>query len=380
MAIQVLIVDDSLVFRSQIKAALADVPGIDVVGVAANGKIALDKLTQLKVDLMTLDLEMAEMNGLQTLAEMKKRGLKTKVIIFSSKTQAGADAAILALQSGASDVVAKPTSDNPSLHDALEAIKADLVPKIKQFIPVESGILNGKEPANSQTNWVKPIQSDSRDQHKNDTSWVRKNIELFKPTAIVIGSSTGGPDALDKLFQQLPSPIRVPIFIAQHMPPIFTASLARRIQNVSGIPCAEAQQMEPVVSGRIYVAPGDYHMSLIQHQGHLRIKLDQGPKVQSVRPAVDVLFRSAAEFFGASCMAFVLTGMGEDGLQGAQAIKKASGGIMIQSAESCVVFGMPGAIFRAGIHDKIGDLTSIKRVLENQLRMPGSIIKKDEAA
>jgi two-component system, chemotaxis family, protein-glutamate methylesterase/glutaminase len=378
--IHVLIVDDSLVFRSQIKAALADVVGISVVGVASNGKIAIEKLSQLKVDLMTLDLEMAEMNGLETLAEMKRRGIKTKVIIFSSRTQAGADAAILALQSGAADVVAKPSGDNPSLQEAMQSIKADLVPKIRQFIPAqtESALavaantspMNAKDKADNQSNTAPKIE----------TRYQKINVENFKPMAVVIGCSTGGPDALDKLFSQFPQPLRVPIFITQHMPPLFTASLAKRIQNISGIPCAEGQQWEIVVPNRIYIAPGDFHMTLTNQQGQLRIRLDQGPKVQSVRPAVDLLFRSAAEIFGSSCMGIVLTGMGEDGLQGARAIKTAGGAIMIQDSNSSVVFGMPGAIFKAGLFDKMGNLASIKRILEIQTKPSALGVQNSKAA
>ncbi|MFM8314605.1 MAG: response regulator, partial [Deltaproteobacteria bacterium] len=155
--INVLIVDDSLVFRSQIKAALTNVPGITVVGSASNGKIALEKLSTLKVDLMTLDLEMAEMNGLETLAELKKRGLKTKVIIFSSRTQSGADAAIVALQAGAADVVAKPTGENPSFEAAFLHIQSELVPKVKQFLPTENAVSSQTESVQSEKSKTESI-------------------------------------------------------------------------------------------------------------------------------------------------------------------------------------------------------------------------------
>ncbi|MFM8315656.1 MAG: CheB methylesterase domain-containing protein, partial [Deltaproteobacteria bacterium] len=197
---------------------------------------------------------------------------------------------------------------------------------------------------------------------------------------ILIGCSTGGPDALDKLFQNFPRPLDIPIIIVQHMPPVFTASLARRIQNLTGIPCAEGQQWEIVSPNRIYIAPGDFHMTLTQNDSQVRIRLDQGPKVQGVRPAVDNLFLSAVKIYGASCLGVVLTGMGEDGLQGAHAIKKAGGGLLIQSAESCVVFGMPGAIFKTGIHDKILDLAGIKRMIEAKTKKEGPAVNKVEAA
>lgn len=341
----VLIVDDSIVFRSQIKAALEGVAGISVVGVAANGKIALDKLAQLKVDLITLDLEMPGLSGIETLGEIRKRGLPIKVIVFSSLTQRGADAALQALKAGADDVVAKPQGAANSLNRAFEQIREELLPKIRQFAE--------KAP-------VSPAPKAS----PSPSGYRRVDITKSRPRCVLIGSSTGGPDALQNVFRGMGGPLPFPILLTQHMPPVFTASLARHLESVSGIPTAEAKQWETPVAGRIYIAPGDYHLTLVRSEGQIRLKLDQGPKIQSVRPAVDPLFQSAAEIFGADCVSFILTGMGEDGLAGCRAIKQAGGGVMIQNAESSVVFGMPGAVYRAGLYDAMGDLFEIRSMLD----------------
>jgi two-component system, chemotaxis family, protein-glutamate methylesterase/glutaminase len=307
-----------------------------VVGTAANGRIALAKLDQNPVDIITLDHEMPELNGIETLREIRKRGLKTRVIMFSSQTVQGAHTALESLRVGADDIVAKPVGASMSLHTAADAIRADLVPKILQF-------------------------AQGAPQVKTFDSTTLKCVALsaLRPSVIVIGSSTGGPTALEKVLSTLKSPLRCPILITQHMPPVFTQTLADRLASISGIPSAEAKQMELLSPNRIYVAPGDYHMSLFNSADGVKIRLTQGSLRNSVRPAVDYLFESAAEIYGNRCLGVVLTGMGEDGLAGAKAIKSAQGAILIQSKESCVVFGMPGAVYSAGAYDKIGDLTEI---------------------
>jgi two-component system chemotaxis response regulator CheB len=208
-----------------------------------------------------------------------------------------------------------------------------------------------------------PFVLDRKIQPTAATSYKKVDLDTFLPSIIVIGCSTGGPDALEKVFCNIKSPISCPILITQHMPPIFTKSLARRLQNLTGIESAEGIDSEAVRPNRIYIAPGDYHMSLVKQGTSLKIKIDQTPHRNSVRPAVDPLFESAAELYGQFCMGFILTGMGEDGLIGSKAIKEREGGIMIQSQKSCVVFGMPGAVYSAGLYDGIGDLTEISKTI-----------------
>lgn len=343
---RVLIVDDSVVFRSQIKAALEGAALIEVVGVANNGKIAIQKLGQLSVDLVTLDMEMPEMGGLETIREIKKLKYPVRIIVFSSHTTRGSEMAIEALALGADDFLPKPVlSEGAQLSDINSRIRAELLPKINQFIvdPSKSKSVVGGLPGISA---------------RVETGFQKKDISTFLPHALVVGSSTGGPPALEKVLGGLKPPLKIPIFIVQHMPPVFTASLAKRIQDITGIPSEEAKNEEEVKANHIYVAPGNYHMSL-KKTDSVRIVLDQAPQRNSVRPAVDVLFESAAKIYGTKCMAVVLTGMGEDGMLGCRAIKQSGGGVMIQDKESCVVFGMPGAVFQAGCYDEILNPQSI---------------------
>lgn len=348
-ALRVLIVDDSVVFRSQIKAALQESPLIEVVGVANNGRIALEKLAQGSIDLVTLDMEMPEMGGLETLKAMRKAGFRTRVIFFSSHTTRGSEAALEALSAGAEDFVAKPTSEAGSeFTSAAERVRSELLPKVLQFVENRNEIL--ATPNKAQSLAAVP---------KN-----RRDLATFLPQCIVIGSSTGGPPALEQCLSGIAQAPRVPIFIAQHMPPVFTASLAKRLGDATGVEAAEGKSNELVVPRRIYVAPGDYHMSLKKDGADVRIQLDRGPQRNSVRPAVDNLFESAAEVYGSRCLAVVLTGMGEDGKLGCRAVKQAGGGVMIQNKESSVVFGMPGAVFEDGCFDDIGALATINQLLK----------------
>ncbi len=346
---RVLVVDDSVVFRSQIKSALEENNEITVVGVAANGKIALEKIEQNVVDVIILDLEMPVMDGMQTLEEMKKRKLGQKVIIFAAPTGEGIDLAFRALKAGASDFIAKPTGNSGSLEEALEGIKKELIPKVLQF--------KGKIEKNLNKTEVVP-EVNSPYIEKNIEKINLSNLFLKKPKAIGIGSSTGGPNALEKMLVLLKGrSLNVPILIAQHMPPKFTEALAQRIEVISGHHCTEAKHGEIIKSGHIYVAPGDYHMSVEKRSdGNIYVRLDQGPKRNSVRPAVDNLFESLASNYAQYCTVFVLTGMGEDGLVGAQAIKSASGTVIIQDQASSTVWGMPGAIYATGHFDLMSSI------------------------
>jgi two-component system chemotaxis response regulator CheB len=354
-AIRILILDDSVVFRSQIRAALEGIQGIEIVATVASGRIAIKKLQEGPIDLVISDLEMPEMTGLEFLKELKKLSLSPKVIVFSSFSTHGAEITMEALRLGASDFVPKPNGENSgnSYHytkengssvssDPKDKIRALLLDKIFGLFNITPGTTSGVNLNQVQVSW-----------------------DTFNPKVIVIGSSTGGPNALEVIFSKIKAPFSCPILIVQHMPPLFTAILAKRLENLSQIPCAEAQHNEPLQSNRIYVAPGDYHMRLVHVQSGIQITLDKNAHEHAVRPAVNPLFVSAAKIFGRSCLGVVLTGMGEDGKTGAQEIKKMGGKVMIQNKESCVVFGMPGAVFLAGAYDKVGDPQTISDTLIN---------------
>ena len=352
---RVLVVDDSVVFRSQITNALDNIEGIEVVGTAAHGGIALQKLTQSSIDLVVLDMEMPEMTGLEFLREIKKIGSTVKVIVFSSQTQRGAEAALDALSAGAVDVVAKPSSDGHSFESVAKAIHDALVPKILQF---------SKDYGFKKTKGTSVVASE-----KPAAKKIRERVDLNKilPTVLLIGCSTGGPPALEKIFSVLKGPYRIPVLICQHMPPIFTENLAKRLGEMTGVPAGEGKHGEIVRPNRIYVAPGDFHMTIGGSASHPVILLDQSPQRNSVRPAVDSLFESGARIYGNGALSVVLTGMGEDGLIGARAVHQNGGTVVIQDKESSVVFGMPGAIYAEDEYDAILSLADFPAALKSQL-------------
>jgi two-component system chemotaxis response regulator CheB len=356
-------VDDSVVFRTQISGALSSVPGIEVVGTASNGSIALQKLKQLRVDLITLDMEMPEMDGIATLKALRAEDQTTKVIVFSAQTVRGAEKAMEALRAGADDVIAKPSADDLNFEKAMDAVKTALVPKINQFIKEASkASLNSSAIAAPFLSKPEPIPP------ATSPRYIRRPIRSMFPKVIVIASSTGGPTALEAIFSKIPGPYSLPVLISQHMPPVFTQIMAHRIGDLTGVKAEEAKDGEAIEKNRIYIAPGDYHLRLERKQDQVVAKVSQEALRNSVRPAADYLFESAARTFGRNSLGVVLTGMGEDGRDGSKAIKECDGCVLIQSKESCTVFGMPGAVFECGAYDEIGDLNYITEQLKLLLK------------
>lgn len=347
--VKVLIVDDSVVYRSQIRAALQSISFVEVAGAASNGRLAIERLALDDVDVVILDLEMPEMDGIQTLKEVKKRGLKCRVLLFSSYSKRGAEITMEALSHGASDFVAKPGvgSTDPGQNPA-GYIRALLEPKLQALSPEES-----KAPV------LKKINNTSR---FPGVIW-----DIFYPKLVVIGSSTGGPTALENIFSQIRGPLNCPIIIVQHMPPIFTTTLAERISKITGIKAVEAVHGDVLEKNCIYVVPGDYHLRLEGDVHHTRMLLSQDAQINSVRPAVDPLFATASNIFKEHCLGLVLTGMGMDGRDGALSIKENGGAVVIQDQNSCVVFGMPGAVFNAGAYDRIESLENIVSILHDKV-------------
>jgi len=355
---RIMVVDDSIVFRSQISSALTGVEGIEIVATAANGNIALQKLEQLQVDLITLDMEMPELNGIETLKLIRAKGYRVKVIVFSSQTIRGAEKALEALREGADDVVAKPEGDGVNFETALISIRSSLVPRVKQF-----QTLTATTPKPTYTG-----ESILRPQQAALAKSIKQRIHGFDPQAIVIASSTGGPTALETIFSQLKGPFKKPIFLVQHMPPVFTQILAKRLGSLTDTPATEAIFSQKVQSNSFLVAPGDYHMVLNKQADGVYATLNQTALRQSVRPAADNLFETASEIYGNQLLGIVLTGMGEDGLVGAKQVRAKGGRVLIQSKESCVVFGMPGACFAQDEYDEIASLDGIVQLLKGILK------------
>jgi two-component system chemotaxis response regulator CheB len=342
--IRVLVVDDSVVIRRLLTDILNQDPQIEVVGTAANGRIALAKLPQLNPDLVTLDIEMPELDGLETLPELRKLDPKLPVIMFSTITERGAVATLDALARGASDYVAKPANVG-SVSAGIQSIKDQLVPKIKslcQRIALPSSV-NGRAAPPSKL--LQPR--------------VLSRPAAQRCDAVLIGSSTGGPMALAAVLGALPAEFPVGIVVVQHMPPVFTRHLATRLNQECALNVSEAAGGEQVQPGQVLIAPGDFHLELQRHGLAVKTVLGQGPPENSCRPAVDVLFRTAAEAYGAGCLAVVLTGMGQDGLRGAHHIAAAGGTVMAQDQASSVVWGMPRAVTEAGLAQRTLPLSSI---------------------
>lgn len=352
--IKLLIVDDSVLFRSQIQLALKDCPNIELVGAASNGKIALDKMMFQDIDLITLDIEMPVMDGIETLKEMKARGLKTRAIMFSSQSKAGAEKTMDAMKMGAIDFVPKPLPDETKLSPA-DKIREALLPKILSLFSLKSST---------------PLPSAHTAVRNSHFIW-----EAFRPEILVVASSTGGPNALVDYFSQMTEVLPFPVLIAQHMPPIFTASLAERIGACCGKVSREAVHGEILKPNQIYMAPGNYHMRLSGEKNSTVVLLDQAPQRNFVRPSADFLIESAAKIYTRNCLGVIFTGMGRDGADGATAIKMLGGAVMIQSEASCVVFGMPGAVSESGHFDYTGTPQELanKTLMAAKIRRAGHV-------
>jgi two-component system, chemotaxis family, protein-glutamate methylesterase/glutaminase len=340
--IRVMVVDDSTVMRRSICAALGSDPQIDATATAQNGKIALQKLALSQVDVITLDVEMPELNGIDTLKEIKRLYPKIPVIMVSSLTSKGATTTLDALQLGAADYITKPGSVT-SMEQSMELLKSELIPRVRELAGLRA---------------IKPAPKAAPVQPKPTVKKVA-NLLPQRIEALAIGVSTGGPNALGKVIPNLPEGFNVPVFIVQHMPPVFTKSLADRLSRDSKIKVVEAEHGMIVQRGWAYIAPGDYHMVVVREGAQVLIHLNQNAKENSCRPAVDPLFRSIAQVYGAKTLACILTGMGNDGLKGAEVLSAAGAEIIAQDKASSVVWGMPGAVTDAGLADPILPLGEI---------------------
>lgn len=342
--VKVLIVDDSGVYRSMIRSVFEDIGRFEIIAAVGSGILAIEKLLAHQIDLLVLDLEMPDLDGIGTLREMNKRGIKCKTLVFSSLSKYGAQCTMDALNLGATDFVTKPGHDDGSTSPMIK-IKNAIMPKVQ-----------GLFPENHATTIVPKVESKIK-----NLRW-----EVFRPKIILIGSSTGGPTVLERIFSQLHGDLNCPIVITQHMPPTFTATLAERLSRNSGLQCAEAKDGERIEKNRVYIAPGDYHLRLRGTAEEAYFSLDQGPQIQSVRPAVDPMFETASVIYKDKCLAMVLTGMGYDGRDGAREIKKQGGLVAIQEKNSCTVFGMPGAVYEAGLYDVIESPDELAKTIKDK--------------
>jgi two-component system chemotaxis response regulator CheB len=344
--IRVLVVDDSLVMRSLLRMVLGTEPRIIVAGTASDGESALKAMDQLRPDLVLMDIEMPGLDGLSTLRRMRVLHRKMPVIMCSTLTRRGAGVTIEALALGAADYVTKPDRAC-SREDAIWQLAVQLVPKVL-------ALTASLDEAQSRTPPLAPMP----------VPVVKPAVRqsgFAQPRVMVLGISTGGPAALDRLIPALPADFPLPILLVQHMPQLFTRLLAERLDQRSKLNVSEAVDSEPVVAGHVYVAPGDQHMKVVVAQGNRSsvLRITQGPPENHCRPAVDVLFRSAIPVYGRGVLGVIMTGMGSDGLLGCQGIRNAGGTILAQDEESSVVWGMPGSVVKAGLADRIVPLSGM---------------------
>jgi two-component system, chemotaxis family, protein-glutamate methylesterase/glutaminase len=351
--IRVLVVDDSVVIRRLVTHALEEDPAIEVVGAAANGAIALQRIPQFNPDVLTLDIEMPEMDGLETLRHVRVEYPELRTIMFSTLTERGAAITLEALSLGACDYVAKASNEG-SLDRSMARLREELIPKIKQFFHVVA-------PANAEVKPAAPPIS---------ISPVLFRGMGIRPKIVAIGVSTGGPTALGAILPEFPVDFPLPVLVVQHMPPLFTRLLAERLHSTCRLPVAEAKQGERVTPGRILIAPGDFHLKVTTSNGVVTTCLDQSPQLNSCRPAVDALFTSIGEVYGGAAIAVVLTGMGQDGLHGSQILKARGASIVAQDEATSVVWGMPGAVVNAGLADRV---VPLERVVPEICQMTGRI-------
>jgi two-component system, chemotaxis family, protein-glutamate methylesterase/glutaminase len=356
--IRVLIVDDAVVFRRLVAEELGRDPALDVVGTAADGRIALAKLAQLSPDLVVLDVEMPELDGLATLKELRKTYPRLPVIMFSALTVRGAEATLDALSLGATDYFTKPTNAG-GLDASLGVIREQLIPKIKALCP---GAGNGA-PAAGRANLVaRPSVIGA------PATSTAARIPSGRVDVLAIGTSTGGPNALVEILRPLPADFPVPIVIVQHMPPMFTRLLAERLSAECAIPVQEASSGTILQAGKAWIAPGDFHMIVAPEARQMRLQLNQEPPENSCRPAVDVLLRSVAKAFGPNSLTVILTGMGQDGMRGCEHVREAGGQILVQDEPTSVVWGMPGSVARAGLADRVLPLSLMANEILRRVR------------
>ena len=346
--IRVLIVDDSAVMRSLLRSVILSDPGLEVAGTAADGATALESIRLDSPNLVLLDVEMPVMDGLATLREMRARRHTMPVIMCSALTQHGATVTIEALASGASDYVAKPTGQS-GREAAARALAQELLPKIHAL----TAHLQPRPPAPAAPRTLLPMPAAPQPLAPRVST---------KPTVLAVGVSTGGPAALDVLLPQLPQNFPVPVLIVQHMPEMFTRLLAERLSRRCPLQVSEAEEGMPATAGSIYIARGNWHMEAVaaaRPGAPASLHLTQDPPENHCRPAVDMLFRSAARVYGSGVLAVVLTGMGYDGLAGSRVILEHGGSVLAQDQASSTVWGMPGAVAQAGLAYKVLPLSGI---------------------
>jgi two-component system chemotaxis response regulator CheB len=371
--LRVLVVDDTIVYRKIVSDVLSVIPGVMVVGSANNGKIALSRIQNLKPDLITLDVEMPEMNGLQVLEHIRKGNLDTEAIMLSTLTVKGGEMTIKALELGAFDFIPKPQEG--TMAENMAAVTALLTPMIRNIQKrietkkrIREKYQSGKPspfPAAPLGTALPPRMESRPLQTRPFSSGIRSRSEI-----VAIGISTGGPNALSRMMPMLPADINVPIVIVQHMPPLFTQSLANSLNAKCNIAVREAKHGDILEPNVALIAPGGKQMRIAAHGDGKRrmVQITDDPPLNSCKPSADYLFFSVATHYVGRATGVIMTGMGSDGTKGLKLMRENGAGIIAQSEETCTVYGMPKEPIESGIVDTIAPLDRIAEEIVKTLK------------
>ncbi len=352
--IKVLIVDDTVLYRKIIRDTLSAFEEVDVVGTAANGKIALSQITALKPDLVTLDQEMPELNGVQTLRMLKAfNGKMPATVMVSAHTTKDAAVTMQALELGAFDFITKPAGT--SMQSNITALEQQFKP-ILQAYAIKNNL--GRAPLSAKKDFETSVP---RNGGIDPETFTGKAISAnIRPEAVAIGISTGGPKALAQVIPHLKSSLSQPVFIVQHMPAMFTKALADSLNEKSSLQVKEAENGEIVSRGKVYIAPGGKQMKVVKSLGgRITIEITDDAPENFCKPAADYLFRSIADVYGSKTLGVIMTGMGRDGVKGLQALKQKGAAVLAQDKKTSTVFGMPMEAIRAGVADQVAPLTAL---------------------
>ncbi len=352
---RLMVVDDSAVIRGLLTRSLEADPEIEVLGSASNGEMALSALARYDIEIIILDIEMPVMDGLTALPKLLTAKPGVKVIIASTLTRRGADISMKALSAGAADYLTKPGA---SALTTADAFKSELLANVKALGQARRRAAGLATPQALPTPAPQPVADHHAEPQR--PSLATRPVGREHPEVFAIGSSTGGPQALFRVLGSLKGALRQPIFITQHMPATFTTILAEHLARASGYPSAEGVDGEPVHGGRIYVAPGDFHLTVeAKDRGAKLVRLSKAPPENFCRPAVDPMLRSLTAAYGGRVLSLILTGLGHDGLSGGKAVVEAGGTLVAQDEASSVVWGMPGAVATAGLCSAVLPLDDI---------------------
>ena len=378
---KILIVDDSRIFRSAIEESLSEVNDIKVIGSVRNGVKAIEFIKSTPPDLVTLDVEMPDMGGLETLEEIRKINASdgnrppVGVIMVSSFARRGADITIRALEAGAFDFITKPEGRNAA--ESIEILRRQLVIKIRYFTArrISSALTKPQPSSRQKTEGCRP---QNRSPERDEPAWLRsgRKPDFSLPSkikAILIGVSTGGPKALAELLPPLCEKARIPIIIVQHMPPTFTQSLANSLDTRCSYAVTEARNEDIVQNRHAYIAPGGKHILLRRRNNEVAVVVNRQPPEKGCRPSVDKLFRSAATVYDGNVIALILTGMGNDGTKGAGILKRAGAHIIAQDEKTSVVWGMPGSAQASGNVDKVLSIGDIPEAVFRVIHKSGGV-------